>query len=82
MLVEVHGAALNDIDDELIMQAAFTDLLARLHDCLRLLRRKQSQLAIGQRLQAALDSTAMKSAIAVGNKYSTQRIYGVEGLAP
>jgi uncharacterized protein (DUF1330 family) len=35
-----------------------------------------------EKLQAALDSTAMKSAIAVGNKYSTQRIYGVEGLAP
>jgi uncharacterized protein (DUF1330 family) len=35
-----------------------------------------------EKLQAALDSIAMKSAIAVGNKYSTQRIYGVEGLAP
>jgi uncharacterized protein (DUF1330 family) len=35
-----------------------------------------------EKLQAALDSAAMKAAIAVGNKYSTQRIYGVEGLAP
>jgi uncharacterized protein (DUF1330 family) len=35
-----------------------------------------------EKLKAALESTAMKSAIAVGNKYSTQRIYGIEGLAP
>jgi uncharacterized protein (DUF1330 family) len=35
-----------------------------------------------EKLQAAFDSAVMKSAMAVGNKYSTQRIYGVEGLAP
>jgi uncharacterized protein (DUF1330 family) len=35
-----------------------------------------------EKLQAALDSGAMKSALAVGNKYSTQRIFGVEGLSP
>ena len=35
-----------------------------------------------EKLQAALGSAAMKSAVAVGNKYATQRIYGVEGLAP
>jgi uncharacterized protein (DUF1330 family) len=35
-----------------------------------------------EKLQAALDSIAMKAALAVGNRYSAQRIYGVEGLAP
>jgi uncharacterized protein (DUF1330 family) len=33
-------------------------------------------------MQAAFNNPAFKSALAVGNKYSTQRIFGVEGLAP
>jgi len=35
-----------------------------------------------EKLQAAMESAAFKDAIAVGNKYSTQRVYGVEGVAP
>jgi uncharacterized protein (DUF1330 family) len=33
-------------------------------------------------MQAAFNNPAFKSALAVGNKYATQRIFGVEGLAP
>ena len=35
-----------------------------------------------EKLQAAIDSSAFKDALAVGNKYATQRVYGVEGVAP
>jgi uncharacterized protein (DUF1330 family) len=34
------------------------------------------------KMQAMFNSAAFKEAIAVGNKYSTQRTYGVEGLSP
>jgi uncharacterized protein (DUF1330 family) len=34
------------------------------------------------KLQALFNSAAFKEAITVGNKYSTQRIYGVEGVSP
>jgi hypothetical protein len=33
-------------------------------------------------MQAMFDSAAFKQAIAVGNKYPTQRIFGVEGVSP
>jgi len=35
-----------------------------------------------EKLQAAIDSSAFKDALAVGNKYAIQRVYGVEGVAP
>ena len=34
------------------------------------------------RLQAMYNSASYKDAIAVGDKYSTQRIFGVEGISP
>jgi uncharacterized protein (DUF1330 family) len=34
------------------------------------------------KLQALYNSTPYKDAIAVGDKYSTQRIFGVEGVSP
>jgi uncharacterized protein (DUF1330 family) len=34
------------------------------------------------KLQALYNSAAYKDAIAVGDKYSTQRIFGVEGISP
>jgi len=34
------------------------------------------------RLQALYNSAPYKDAIAVGDKYSTQRIFGVEGISP
>jgi uncharacterized protein (DUF1330 family) len=34
------------------------------------------------KMQAAFDSPAFKQAMAVGNKYSAQRIFGVEGVSP
>jgi uncharacterized protein (DUF1330 family) len=34
------------------------------------------------KMQAAFDSPAFKQAMAVGNKFSTQRIFGVEGVSP
>ena len=34
------------------------------------------------KLQALYNSTTYKDAIAVGDKYSTQRIFGVEGISP
>jgi uncharacterized protein (DUF1330 family) len=34
------------------------------------------------KMQAPFDSAAFKQAIAIGNKYSTQRIVGVEGVSP
>jgi uncharacterized protein (DUF1330 family) len=34
------------------------------------------------KLQALYNSVAYKDAIAVGDKYSTQRIFGVEGISP
>jgi uncharacterized protein (DUF1330 family) len=34
------------------------------------------------KMQALFDSAAFKQAIALGNKYSTQRIIGVEGVSP
>ena len=34
------------------------------------------------KLQAFYNSAAYKDAIAVGDKYSTQRIFGVEGISP
>ena len=34
------------------------------------------------KLQALYNSTPYKDAIAVGDKYSTQRIFGVEGISP
>jgi uncharacterized protein (DUF1330 family) len=34
------------------------------------------------KLQALYNSAAYKDAIAVGDKYSTQRIFGVEGVSP
>jgi hypothetical protein len=35
-----------------------------------------------EQMQAAFNNTAFKEALVVGGKYSTQRIFGVEGLAP
>jgi hypothetical protein len=35
-----------------------------------------------EQMQAAFNNTAFKEALAIGSKYSTQRIFGVEGLAP
>jgi len=34
------------------------------------------------KLQALYNSAPYKDAIAVGDKYSTQRIFGVEGISP
>jgi uncharacterized protein (DUF1330 family) len=34
------------------------------------------------KLQALYDSAPYKDAIAVGDKYATQRIFGVEGVLP
>jgi uncharacterized protein (DUF1330 family) len=34
------------------------------------------------KMQALINSAAWKEAIAVGNKYATQRIFGVEGVSP
>jgi uncharacterized protein (DUF1330 family) len=34
------------------------------------------------KMQALFDSSAFKQAIAVGNKYATQRTFGVEGVSP
>ena len=34
------------------------------------------------KLQALYNSASYKDAIAVGDKYSTQRIFGVEGASP
>jgi uncharacterized protein (DUF1330 family) len=34
------------------------------------------------KMQALFDSPAFKQAIAVGNKYATQRTFGVEGVSP
>jgi uncharacterized protein (DUF1330 family) len=34
------------------------------------------------KMQALFDSAAFKQAVAVGDKYSTQRIFGVEGVSP
>jgi uncharacterized protein (DUF1330 family) len=34
------------------------------------------------KMQALFDSAAFKQAMAVGNKYATQRIVGVEGVSP
>ena len=34
------------------------------------------------KLQALYNSASFKDAIAVGDKYSTQRIFGVEGISP
>jgi uncharacterized protein (DUF1330 family) len=34
------------------------------------------------KMQALFDSAAFKQAIAIGNKYATQRIFGVEGVSP
>jgi hypothetical protein len=34
------------------------------------------------KLQALLNSVAFKDAIAIGDKYSTQRIFAVEGISP
>jgi uncharacterized protein (DUF1330 family) len=34
------------------------------------------------KMQALFDSAAFKQAIALGNKYATQRIVGVEGVSP
>jgi uncharacterized protein (DUF1330 family) len=35
-----------------------------------------------EQMQTAFNSPALKAALATGEKYSTQRIFGVEGLAP
>jgi len=35
-----------------------------------------------EQMQAAFNSPAFKAALAIGSKYSTQRIFGIEGLAP
>src|ERR1700693_2367571 len=34
------------------------------------------------KMQALFDSAAFKQAITLGDKYATQRIYGVEGVSP
>jgi uncharacterized protein (DUF1330 family) len=34
------------------------------------------------KMQALFDSSAFKQAIAVGNRYATQRTFGVEGVSP
>jgi uncharacterized protein (DUF1330 family) len=34
------------------------------------------------KMHAAFDSPAFKQAIALGNKYATQRVFGVEGVSP
>jgi uncharacterized protein (DUF1330 family) len=34
------------------------------------------------KMQALFDSASFKQAIAIGNKYATQRIFGVEGVSP
>jgi uncharacterized protein (DUF1330 family) len=34
------------------------------------------------KVQALYDSTTFKEVIVVGDKYSTQRIFGVEGVSP
>jgi len=35
-----------------------------------------------EQMQAAFNNPAFKDALVIGSKYSTQRIFGVEGLAP
>lgn len=35
-----------------------------------------------EQLQALYDSAPYKQAVAIGDKYATQRIYGVEGVSP
>jgi uncharacterized protein (DUF1330 family) len=40
------------------------------------------QYGNADKMQALFDSAAFKQAIAVGNKYATQRIFGVEGVSP
>jgi uncharacterized protein (DUF1330 family) len=35
-----------------------------------------------EKMQALFDSAAFKQAVAVGDKYAAQRIYGVEGMSP
>lgn len=35
-----------------------------------------------EKMQALFDSAAFKQAIALGDKYATQRVFGVEGVSP